>query len=200
VHISEPFIKSLSKFLFRKEDLSLLNNIKIESNRLLVVPISQDHDEIIFQEFTPEIRRYMVVKVAKTVEDTRSFILDSIQAQKEARDILFVALDKKNRELIGTVGLHAGKDGRSPGLGVWIKKDYHGKNVGTEAVEALCKWAEIHMEIEKYIFEVAKENMASRRIPEKLGGTIHRIGKIRTYEGGLMDEVVYNIPVPFHRS
>ncbi len=198
-HISEPFTKSSSKFLFKKKDSSLFNDIKIESNYIFFIPISQDYAKIIFEEFTPEIRKYMVVKVAKTVEDTRSFISESIQGQREERDLILVMLEKNNREFVGTIGLHSEIDGRNPRLGIWVKKKYHGKGISTEAIETVCKWAENNMFIDKFFFEVAAENIASRRIPEKFGGIIVRKGQIRTYESGLMEEVTYHIPVPVRR-
>ena len=199
MHISEPFQKSISKFVFRKEGASLFTDIKIESERLTLSPVTQDYAEIIFQEFTPEIRKYMVVKVAKSIADTRSFIDEMLQGQKDGRDVLFVILSKASREFLGTVGFHAVDNGRKPALGIWVKKDQHGNGTGVEAIEAVCKWAEKSLKIDHFIYEVAKDNVSSRKIPEKLCGDIVRKGKIRTYDGDLMDEITYHIPVPIRR-
>jgi len=95
--------------------------------------------------------------------------------------------------------LHSLNNGRNPALGLWVKKEQHGNGIGIEAVESVCKWAEMNLIIDKFIYEVAKDNINSRKIPEKLGGVIVREGNIRTYEGDLMDEITYHIPVPVHR-
>jgi len=142
----------------------------------------------------------MVVKIAESTDDTKLFIDEMIQGQKEGRDLLFVILGRNNNEFLGTAGLHSVQNGKSPALGVWIKNGQHGNGIGTEAVEAVCKWAEMSMIVDNFVFEVAKNNAASRKIPEKLGGVIVRERKIRTYEGDLMDEITYHIPVPVHRK
>lgn len=56
-----------------------INTITIETERLLLVPISLQYAEEIFKEFSPEITTYMSPKPAKDISETKQFIQDSIQ-------------------------------------------------------------------------------------------------------------------------
>ena len=61
--ISEPFTASSSVFYAKNEGV-LYNDSRIDSKRLFLTPISQAYAEVVFEEFTPEIRKYMVVKAS----------------------------------------------------------------------------------------------------------------------------------------
>jgi len=54
-------------------------NITIETERLLLVPITMQYAEEIFKEFTPEITTYMFPKAAETIAETKNFIQSSME-------------------------------------------------------------------------------------------------------------------------
>ena len=54
-------------------------NITIETERLLLVPITLHYAEEIFKEFTPEITTYMFPTSAENISETESFIQSSIE-------------------------------------------------------------------------------------------------------------------------
>src|ERR1700744_2330157 len=64
--------------------------------------------------------------------------------------------------------------GRStnPELGIWLKEAAHGQGWGTEAIKAVAEWATKNLAKESFLHTVAVENLASRRIAEKLNGEI----------------------------
>ena len=51
-----------------------LDAVTIESERLILRPVSDDFAEVMFREFTPEITRFMVPKAPSHIDETRSFI------------------------------------------------------------------------------------------------------------------------------
>jgi RimJ/RimL family protein N-acetyltransferase len=89
-------------------------------------------------------------------------------------------------------------DSVSAELGLWLKESAHGQGFGLEVVATLVEWG--HATVEwghatlgkaSFIYPVAVQNTASRRIAEKLRGEIIGNRKNPKYKS-----VVYRIP--FH--
>ena len=80
-------------------------------------------------------------------------------------------------------------DSSSPELGLWLRESAHGQGFGREVVTALAGWAHKHLGKESFIYPVAVENTASRRIAEALHGEI-----IEKRTNPKYDSVVYKIP------
>ena len=57
-------------------------NIVIETDRLLLIPITMQYAEEIFKEFTQEITMYMTPKPGKDISETKQFIQNSIQTME----------------------------------------------------------------------------------------------------------------------
>ncbi len=146
-------------------------NIKIDSQRLSLVPISPTYREIIFQEFTAEITNYTHVVPDPDIAKTDTFINQSIQDLKDGTNLELVILLKETKEFIGCIGLH-NLNTNTPELGIWIKKSAHGNHYGREAISALKEWAENNLDYEYLRYPVDKRNIPSQKIPESLGGII----------------------------
>lgn len=169
-----------------------LLNTKIESDRLLLVPTNMSHAEDIFREFTPEITTYMTPPSSTDISLTKAWI-KSVQPELEAGTNLQLSiLDANTKEFLGCVGLHKLDD--IPRMGIWIKKNAHGHGYGKEAVTLVYNWAVNHLDFEYITYPVAIENVASRRIPESLGGTVAREYIEKKYNGTPMQAVEYHIP------
>lgn len=82
-----------------------------------------------------------------------------------------------------------GTDTASPELGLWLKESVHGQGFGREVVAAVAEWAHQNLGKESFLYPVAVQNIASRRIAEALHGEIiaHRTSP-------KYDSVVYRIP------
>ena len=80
-------------------------------------------------------------------------------------------------------------DSVSPELGLWIKESAHRQGFGREVVAALVEWGQSTLGKESFIYPVAVENTASRRIAENLHGQI-----IGNRTNPKYDSVVYRIP------
>ncbi len=56
-----------------------LATVTIETERLLLVPITMQYVEEIFKEFTPEITTYMFPKSTDNISETETFINNATQ-------------------------------------------------------------------------------------------------------------------------
>jgi [ribosomal protein S5]-alanine N-acetyltransferase len=150
-----------------------LRAVVIETERLRLVPMAMEYAELIFREFKDEITRYMYPETPKRIEDTREWITKALGQINRGTDFPVAVLKKTGGEFLGGAGLHR-LDTDRPELGIWIKKSAHGNGYGKEAVFGLKAWADGHIGYEYLVYPVERDNPASRRIPEALGGSISR--------------------------
>lgn len=168
-----------------------LNTI-IETERLILKPIALEYAEDIFAEFTDEITTFMFPSAARKISETYDFINDSIKKIKSGEEIVMSIFDKSTGEFFGNGGLHH-IDTATPELGIWIKKSAHGKKIGREAVAGLKRWADENLVYEYLTYPVAVDNIASRKIPESLGGKVAREFSDKKQNGEDMLQVEYHI-------
>lgn len=164
----------------------------IETDRLLLVPISRKYADVIFKEFTPEITTYMAPKPPEKIEDTYEFIDSALDKMAKGNNIQLVILSKTNKEFLGCVGLHH-IDTKTPELGIWTKKSAHGHKYGREAITGLVDWARKNLDFDYLLYPVDKRNIPSRRIPESLGGIPIRELKKPVESGKILDEIEFKI-------
>ncbi|MCK5129877.1 MAG: GNAT family N-acetyltransferase [Clostridiales bacterium] len=122
-------------------------DIKIESERLLLVPIALKHAEDMFKTFNDEITKYMTPKPADDISQTKDFIKSSLSRMKNNSNIQLVILIRETKELIGCVGLHD-INTKTPEFGIWTKNISHGNGYGKEAIHVLYDWACNHLEFD----------------------------------------------------
>lgn len=168
-------------------------NISIQTDRLSLVPISRDHAQDIFREFTKEITTFMYPKPADKIEDTYQFIDDAIKKNDGDEQLQMVIFNKETKEFLGCAGLHS-INTRTPELGIWVKKSAHGFGYGREAMSGLEKWAQENLDFDYIKYPVDKRNIPSRKIPESLGGVVALEFKQKNMSGDELDEVEYRIP------
>ena len=82
---------------------------------------------------------------------------------------------------------------KKPELGIWIKKSAHGNGYGKEAMVALKKWADKNLKYDYILYPVAQDNLASRKIPEFLGGKIEHEYDEETQNGVTLHFIEYRI-------
>jgi ribosomal-protein-alanine N-acetyltransferase len=170
---------------------NLLDTV-VETARLRLVPISYKYSEIIFFEFTERVTKYLIPKPTGDIVDTENFISESLDNLAKGTDLQLVVLEKKTGEFLGCAGLHH-LDTSSPEPGIWLKKSAQGMGYGFETVAALKKWADENLQYEYLYYPVEVANIASRRIPEKLGGKLVREFKKENTRGEMRDMVEYRI-------
>lgn len=184
-----------NRFIAKTGESLSLDSLEIRSKRLLLRPISVLDAESIFKEFTSEITRYMFPASPREIRETFSFINRSIELRQRGEELVTVILAQDTEEFIGVCGLHARGRPHVPELGIWIKRGAHGNGFGGEAVRALYFWARKNLAVTGFVYPVDRANTASRKIPESLNGSIISEQKTPTQSGGMLDTLIYHIPV-----
>ncbi len=142
-------------------------NTKIESKRLLLIPITFDHTDVIFNNFTKDITEFMYPQPSGNKKNTIVFIESSIKTMEEGSNLQFVIKHKDTDEFLGNIGLHH-IDTDTPEFGIWLKKGAHGCAYGYEAITALLEFARKNLEFKYIKYPVDRNNVPSRKIPLKL--------------------------------
>src|SRR5664279_3490050 len=108
------------------------SDIEIASKRIVLRPVSMEYKEIICNEFTPEITKYMPFMPDGDITVTEEFIRNSRQELQDGTSLQLCILSKNNDyEFLGCCGLHH-IDTRAIEIGLWLKKSVHGKGYGIE--------------------------------------------------------------------
>jgi len=160
--------------------------LHIETARLSLDRFAMSDAEDVFRCITPAVTRFMAWD-PPTFDEYRSRCESLAQADDQA-EISLVIRRKETRECLGVIGIE-GLGGAHPELGIWMKETAHGQGYGREVIEAVAGWASGTLNSAGFIYPVAVENIASRRIAEGLGGEV-----IGTRSSPKYDSVVYKIP------
>lgn len=183
---------NLEQFKENKKLPENLFDVEIETERLKLKPVSLEYKDMIFSEFTDDTTRFMFPSTPKQVSDTEEFIKEAREKIEKGEELTVSIFNKETNEFLGGGGIHA-INTKTPELGIWIKKSAHGNKYGREAVAGLKEWADKNIEYEYILYPVAKENIASRKIPESLGGKLVRELVAKKQNGEDMEEVEYRI-------
>jgi len=164
----------------------------VETERLRLMATDERYAPEVFESFTAEITTYMFPAPAKTIDETLAFLRGARAANEAGTDLQVAILHGATEEFLGHGGLHH-IDTRTPELGIWIKQAAHGHGYGLEAVVGLAEWALTNLDFDYLIYPVDRRNLASRRIPEALGGAIAREYTMTNASGNLLDLLEYRI-------
>lgn len=170
---------------------NILNTI-IETERLILRPVSLEYKEFIFPVFTGNVTKFMFPLTPQKIEETEEFILDSLEKMKNNKELTVSIFKKDSDEFLGGGGIH-NIDTKTPELGIWIKESAHGNKYGREAIVGLKKWADDNLEYDYILYPVAKKNIASRKIAEFLGGKVEKEFMGKKQNGEEIEEVEYRI-------
>lgn len=168
---------------------------RLETGRLLLAPIEMDYADVIFDEFTDEVTQYMYPATPRRVQETETFIRESLIAMERGANLQLVILRRETGEFLGCTGIH-NLDSRFPELGIWLKISAHRHGFGMETIAALKEWAEEHLEYEYLKYPVDERNYPSRRIPEALGGLPERTYWMKNQSGMELEIVEYRFYPP----
>jgi RimJ/RimL family protein N-acetyltransferase len=160
--------------------------IVIQSPRLQLSQFQMTDAPEVFACITPAIARFMPWEPPSWSE-YMARCEKRVQAA-EPNKFSFVIRRLDNRECLGMASFE-GTESLSPEVGLWLKESAHGQGLGREVVAALIAWGHATLGKESFLYPVAVENTASRRIAEKLGGEI-----IAQRTNPKYDSVVYRIP------
>ncbi|MCF5668594.1 GNAT family N-acetyltransferase [Pseudomonas marginalis] len=162
--------------------------ICIQSPRLSIEPFCAQDAVESFACITASLTRYMSWEPPASLEDYANVWRHWLPSIADGSDFVFAIRQLDDARFTGLVGLH-NTHGETPELGIWIREDKHGLGFGGEAVQAVVQWASQRVVAKSFIYPVATDNHASRRIAEALGGIMLEMRTSAKY-----DSVVYQIP------
>jgi RimJ/RimL family protein N-acetyltransferase len=145
------------------------------------------YKEVIFKEFQEPVTEFMYPKAASKIEETEAFIRTSMIQIHNGTDLIFVILNKANKEFLGCGGVH-GLNYNDPELGIWLKLSAHGNKYGLEAMKGAKDWIGEYKEYRHLRYPVVDKNIRSRKIAEELGGVI-----VKEYNKQMMSGRVYRV-------
>ena len=154
---------------------------KLETERLLIRPFTQDDKELIFNIMKDkEMFEYTPDEPWQSIENAEGFInlvLWLYDSEHETFKHFFAVTEKESGKLIGVCGVGGIDYDRSENEVFYhIRKDYWGKGYATEAAEAMLEYSFEQLGLSKIIGAVHPDNNASNRVMDKIG--LKRVGII----------------------
>lgn len=172
-----------------------LPSVRIESERVQLVPIHAGFTAAMFETFNARVTRYMHPKPSDTVEEMGRFVRDSVAELAAGTNLQMVILSRPDEQFLGCIGLHE-LDRPDPEMGLWLKEAAQGHGLGREAASALITWARAQGRFACIRYPVDRCNFASRKIPEGHGGEIVKEFRAISCSGFGLDLVEYRILLP----
>jgi RimJ/RimL family protein N-acetyltransferase len=160
--------------------------IVIRSQRLQLSQFQMTDAPEVFACITPAIARFMPWEPPSWDEYVARCEKRAQAAEPNMFSFVIRRLD--NRECLGMASFEDA-DSVSPEIGLWLKESAHRRGFGREVVAALVAWGHATLGKGSFIYPVAVQNTASRRIAERLHGEI-----IGNRTNPKYESVVYRIP------
>jgi RimJ/RimL family protein N-acetyltransferase len=160
--------------------------IAILSPRLKLSQFQMMDAQEVFGCITPGIAKFMPWE-PPTWTEYRTRCEKRVQ-DPEPGKFSFVIRLLNGGECLGMASLE-GADSVSPELGLWLRESAHGHGFGGEVVSSLVEWGHASLGKQSFLYPVAVQNIASRRIAERLHGEI-----IGNRTNPKYDSVIYRIP------
>ena len=139
-----------------QKDFTMHKNIEIKTERLFLRTLTEDDAAL--------------VKKNNDEFETEEAALEWIRGMRHA--VMFYIWIAETNELIGRVYIHSKYDlNGEVEIGYGINENHRNKGYATEAAKAIVQFAFEQAEQEELVATISAENIASRRVIEKLGFT-----------------------------
>lgn len=156
--------------------------MNVNTERLVLVPVSHDFDADIFKYFDSDVTTYMTPTASQTLEKTQAVVQGFADNFALGEEFVFAITLKDNGEFLGLCGLH-NLSNVAPELGIWTKPAVHGNHYGREAIGGLIGLARANG-YTRLIYPVDTRNIASKKIPLFYGGElIKQVEKCKSHDG-----------------
>lgn len=154
----------------------------LETNRLKLRKVIKDDAESILKYLSDEeVMRYYGLEPFKTVHDALSEITWYETLQNNKTGIRWGITLKGKGEVIGSCGFHnAVPQHYRAEIGFELSKDYWGKGIASEAIEAIVMFGLEHLKLQRIEALIEPPNIQSQKLVEKQG--FLKEGLLRSYE------------------
>jgi len=166
----------------------------IETERLLIRPITiDDKNEIFKYRRDKETNKYQGW-IPETIEDVEVFI-GKISAQINVPEtwFQFAIIDKKTQRLVGDLGIHfIDSENKQAEIGCTLNKDFQNQGFATESVKKVIDYLFNELHKHRIITSIDPANKKSIRLVERIGfrKEAHFIESL-LINGEWFDELIY---------
>lgn len=156
-------------------------NVRLESNRLLLRPFKETDIGWVFQGLSnPDIIKYYGVSY-DSLEATKEQMNWFKNLEIEETGIWFAICSSNNKTFYGAGGLNnISKEHKKAEIGFWLLTDFWRKGIMTEALPLICNYGFTHLDLHRIEGFVESENINCKKALTKLG-FLHE-GTMRDYE------------------
>ncbi len=173
-----------------QKEMADFTHLILISERVKLIPISMEYAHDMCQHFTPEVTRYMWSSAPKSQEEVNQYIKSQQHQMKLGEEVAMLIVTKEASEFLGHVCIHQAHS-QTPELGIWLKSGAHGHHYAYEAVNLLKEWAKQNLKYKYLKYPVEKNNLASLKLAERLGGYVGDEYVKISESGNPLDEVEY---------
>jgi RimJ/RimL family protein N-acetyltransferase len=142
---------------------------QLETKRLILRQPRLDDARAVFEGWAQDrdVTRYLTWRPHERMEQTQEFLRSCISAWGNLTRFPYMIIWKENGEVIGMIDPRM--EGPGVGIGYAAARAYWGKGYMPEAVRAIIEWAFQQPSIYRVYATTDVENIASRRVLEKVG-------------------------------
>jgi len=142
---------------------------RIETERLVLRKPRMDDASAIFHGWAQdeEVTRYLTWRPHQRVEQTEEFVQSCLSAWEYETRFPYMITLKENAEVVGMIDPRI--EGQKVGIGYGARRAHWGKGYVPEATGAIIAWAFAQPSIYRVYATTDVENVASRRVLEKVG-------------------------------
>lgn len=145
--------------------------MKIETNRLLIRPVSQADKEMIFEYRSDKEVNKFQSWIPEIISEVDTFISKVAKQINESETwFQFVVIEKKSKKIIGDLGVHFfGKENLQVEIGCTLSKLFQNKGYATESVESVIDYLFNDLRKHRIITSIDPENTNSIKLVERVG-------------------------------
>jgi [ribosomal protein S5]-alanine N-acetyltransferase len=168
----------------------------LETERLILRKVNaEDAPGMLVYLSDEEVVQHMGLDPFRTIEDVMGEINWYESIYEEGEGIRWGITLKEEGKVIGSCGFlnRAPKHHRAE-VGFELSKDYWGKGIASEALDAVIRYGFLHLELERIEALIEPDNLPSQKLVERKGFT--KEGLLRHYEytrGKFDDLLIYSI-------
>jgi RimJ/RimL family protein N-acetyltransferase len=142
---------------------------EIETTRLLLRQPRMDDAQAIFDGWAQdqEVTRYLIWRPHARIEQTQEFVQGCLFAWQQKTRFPYMITLKGTGEVIGMIDPR--REGPEMEIGYVAARSHWGKGYVLEATQAIVDWAFQQPAIDRVYATTDVENIASRRVLEKVG-------------------------------
>ena len=162
-----------------------MHNITLETNRLLLRPLTLDDAQAVFEWVSDEqVARYMVYNTYENIEQVFDWLTSIQNDAEESSEYHFGFVRKSDGKLIGSgsIGPASARDGFWS-FGYNFRRDCWGMGYAAEAARAMIQFAHDTLGATKFSSSHVEPNRASGRVMEKCGLHFEKYSQFHKLDG-----------------